>query len=120
MNLSEKIFAKIKWLRTQPDSVKTRYVWGLGLIVFAVVALLWIGFFKKYERRSPDSGKGIDLLIDEGKRFKEDIGNKVKVPSIPSIDLPAKETPTPSPFAFPEVSPVLSPEISPVVSPEVL
>jgi hypothetical protein len=116
MNLFEKIAVKVKWLRTQPDSVKTKYVWVPGLIVFAVVFLLWVGLFKKYERSSPNDGKGSELLIEEGKRFKEEIGNKIKVPE---INLPIKETPLISPGVSPEVSPAASPELSPVVSPKV-
>lgn len=101
MNLSEKITAKIKWLRTQPENVKVRYIWIFAVALFATVALLWVGLFRQYERKITDDGKSAQIIIEEGKKIKEDIGNKIK-----DIKLP-------------EISPIISPLISPEVSPEV-
>lgn len=111
MNLSEKIFAKIKWLRKQPDSVKTWYIWVSAMVVFAVVVLLWVGVFKKYERSSPDNNKSTEVLIGEGKKLKDNIDNTVK-------ELKPKETPVASPEVSPEISPEASPDMSPAASPE--
>lgn len=116
MNLSEKIAAKIKWLRTQPESVKTRYVWIFGLIVFAIVVSLWVGVFKKYERVSPNDSKNMDLFIEEGKKLKKDINNEI---NFPGINLPVKATPLISPELSPAISPLTSPGISPFISPQV-
>lgn len=102
MNLSDKIFAKIKWLRAQPESVKVRYIWISALAVFAIVAILWVGLFRKYERRAANNGKSTGLIIEEGKKLKEEI-NKIKIPDISS--------PTISPEPSPLVSPVISPEV---------
>lgn len=100
-DLKDKIYAKIKWLRTQPESVKTRYVWGLTLVVFAVVALLWVGLFRKYEKKSADNGKNSELT-EAVKKIGNEIGDKIKVPD---IKLPEKLTPTPTPTVSPETSP---------------
>lgn len=81
MNLSDKIIAKIKWLRMQTESVKTRYVWIMALIVFAIVALLWAGIFRKYERKSAGGGKNLEF-INAGEKIKNDLENKIKMPDI--------------------------------------
>ncbi|MDP3057566.1 MAG: hypothetical protein Q8N37_03540 [bacterium] len=107
MNLFDKIFAKIKWLRTEPESVKVRYIWISALVVFAIVAILWVGLFRKYERRAANNGKSTELIIEEGKKLKEEI-NKIKIPDIGS--------PTISPSVSPESSPIISPETSPEAS----
>jgi len=116
MNLFDKISLKIKWLRTQPESVKTRYVWVSALIVFAIVVSLWAGFFRKYERTPADNGKNSEL-IKEGEKLKKEIENKIKVPD---IKLPPKETPAVSPLISPKVSPVASPKTSSEIQPKAL
>ncbi len=103
----DKIFAKIKWLRTQPESVKVRYIWVFAGVVFAIVALLWVGIFRKYERSSADDGKN-SVLIEAGEKLKDDIESKIKMPDIKF------------PENSPEASPIASPEISPEIIPEAL
>lgn len=97
----DKIYAKIKYLRAQPESAKVRYVWISSMFVLLIIILLWIGIFQKYENRGIDGGKNSEL-IEAGKKLKNDIENKIKVPD---IDLPSKETPSISPEASPAVSP---------------
>lgn len=111
MNLSEKIIVKIKWLRTQPESVKIRYVWISAGIIFAIVVLLWIGLFRQYERKNSDNGINSEF-IKAGEKLKNDIENNIKVPN---MKLPSKEAPAVSPV----ISPLISLEASTIVSPEI-
>lgn len=106
----DKIIIKIKWLRTQPENVKVRYIWVSAFVVFAIVAVLWVGLFRKYERKPADNGKNAEL-IKEGEKLKKELEDKIK---FPEVNLPEKEKPSVSP----EVSPIIPPEISPTVSPE--
>lgn len=92
MGLLEKIYSKIKWLRTQPESVKVRYIWISALVVFAIVAILWVGLFRKYEKRAANNGKSTELIIEEGKKLKEEI-NKIKIPDIGSSTISPKPSP---------------------------
>ncbi|MBU3924658.1 hypothetical protein KJ854_01845, partial [Patescibacteria group bacterium] len=78
MGLLEKIYSKIKWLRTQPESVKTRYIWVSAIVIFATVVLLWVGVFRKYERKAADDGKNSEL-IEAGEKLKNDIESKIKM-----------------------------------------
>ncbi len=110
MNLSEKIKIKIKWLRVQPENVKVRYIWVSAFVVFAIVGLLWVGLFRQYQRKVADDGKSAQLIIEEGKKIKDEIENKIK-----DIELPAV-----SPEISPEASPFASPELSPKVSSEII
>lgn len=106
MKLLDKISLKIKWLRTQPESVKARYIWGTSLVIFAIVALLWIGVFRKYERTASDNGKNQELIEAEEK-LKNDFNNlkdKIKIPDI-------KLSPTPAPEASPEISSEVIPKV---------
>ncbi len=96
-----KITAKIKWLRTQPESVKNSFVWISSVVVLLIIILLWFGIFRKYENRGADNGKNSEL-IQAGEKIKKDIEGKIK---IPDIDLPSRETPSASPTASPAVSP---------------
>lgn len=107
MNLKEKISLKIKWLRTQPESVKTRYIWISALVVFAIVVLLWVGLFRKYER-NPVNNSDNSELIKEGERIKKDLESKLKVPN---IKLPEKIITSASPEASPIISPLVSPGV---------
>ncbi|MBU4339104.1 hypothetical protein KKB43_01800 [Patescibacteria group bacterium] len=113
MNLLEKIIAKIKWLRNQPENVKVRYITITALVIFVFVAVLWVGLFRKYEKKAPDDGKSTQLIIEEGKKIKEEL-NKIKMPD---IKLP-EVSPEVSVEASPAISPLVSPEVSPIISPE--
>lgn len=94
MDLLDKIYAKIKWLRTQPESVKVRHIWAAAIIVLLVIVALWAGIFRKYERKSAGSGKNLEL-INAGEKIKNDLENKIKMPD---INLPKNEiTPSPEP-----------------------
>lgn len=115
MGFLDKISAKVTWLREQPDSVKTRYVWFLALLVFAAVMVIWAGIFKKYENSSSGE-KGIDLIIEQGDKIKEDITRKIKDSNIEQM---LKQTPSVSPANSPLISPSTSPEISPTITPEI-
>lgn len=110
MNLLEKIIAKIKWLRIQPENVKVRYIWIFTIVAFAIVVLLWLGLFRQYERKIADDGKSAQLIIEEGKKIKDEIGSKIKDIKLPDL----------SPLVSPLISPIISPKISSEVHPEPL
>jgi hypothetical protein len=100
-------------LRTQPENVKVTYIWVSAVVVVAIVALLWVEVFRKYERKSIDN-RNKSELIKEGEKIKEDIGGQIKVPN---LDIPPKQL-LASPKVTPEVSLNPSPEASPETSPE--
>ena len=96
----DKIYAKIKWLRSQPENVKVRYIWVSAFVFFVIVVLLWVGLFRKYQRKAVDDGKSSQLIIEEGKKIKEEL-NKIKMPDI--------KLPEASPTAMSSITPVMSP-----------
>lgn len=107
----DKFFAKIRWLRNQPENVKVRYIWIFTVVIVAIVALLWLGLFRKYERRPADDGKSLELIFEEGKKIKEEIGNKIKMPEIKMPEISPEISPIISPLILPEVSPEASSEL---------
>ncbi len=111
MSLKGKILAKIKYIQSQPESVKVIYIWIFTGIVFAIVVLLWAGVFRKYERKAADDGKSAEL-IEAGEKLINDIKSKIKVPD--------SELPENSPEVSPIASPLMSPEISPEASSEII
>ena len=45
MKFFEKISAKIKEIQTRPEKEKVRIIWIIAIIIFAVIAAIWLFFF---------------------------------------------------------------------------
>jgi len=99
MNFFDKIKIKIKQIQEKPEKEKIRIIWVLAILIVALVAVIWFGFFRNYGI-STDGGKGNqalgDLKNNLEKQFKDKFGGKLE---IPKLEIPQKsvlETPKPS------------------------
>lgn len=111
-DFKNKIIVKIKWLRTQPENVKVRYIWISAFVIFAIVVMLWVGLFQKYERKAVNNGKSAELN-EEIKKIKDDFGSKIKIPDIKLPEISPSVSPLVSPEATPEASSKASSKITP-------
>ncbi|MBU3925206.1 hypothetical protein KJ854_04695, partial [Patescibacteria group bacterium] len=66
---------------------------------------LWVGVFRKYERKAADDGKNSEL-IEAGEKLKNDIESKIKMSELPKV--------------LPSISPEASPEVSSEIIPEAM
>lgn len=109
MQIFDKIKNKISHIQSLSEKEKEKIIWIMAILIVALIAALWIGFFRNYE--ISDNGDANNKEIENlkknlEKQFNDKFEGKI---SVPEVEIPIS---TPSATLEPSPSPDPSPEAS--------
>lgn len=112
MSVSEKIIVKIEEIRSKPEHIKLRYVWGAVAFSMLFILLIWIFslniFFKKNLANPNSNNAVIDTLQEQMGDLKNKFPEK---PSIENFNTEELLTDPESPSSLPELETMQDTEV---------
>lgn len=75
MNLIKKITDKIRYIQSQPESVKSRYVWLLTFVIFVIFVAIWLIFLKI---KAPSAENKASAPMTDVKNNLSNLKDKIK------------------------------------------